>query len=98
VALLIRPFTTRPSTAGFILPQAGRFVVGSSPTDEFLFRQLEGEGTVRAAAESVMQSVVTSSSLDDVLTEGRRQLRAPRLRVAAALRIHKTVQFNLANA
>jgi Cu+-exporting ATPase len=44
--------------------------------DDFLFRQLEGEGTVRAAAESVMQSVVTSSSLDDVLTEGRRQLEA----------------------
>jgi HflK protein len=44
--------------------------------DEFLFRQLEGDGTVRAAAESVMQSVVTSSSRDDVLTEGRRQLEA----------------------
>ncbi len=42
--------------------------------DDFLFRQLDGDGTVRAAAESVMQSVVTSSSLDDVLTEGRRQL------------------------
>ena len=38
--------------------------------DDFLFRQLDGDGTVRAAAESVMQSVVTSSSLDDVLTEG----------------------------
>jgi Cu+-exporting ATPase len=42
--------------------------------DDFLFRQLDGDGTVRAAAESVMQSVVTSSSLDDVLTEGRRQI------------------------
>ncbi len=42
--------------------------------DDFLFRQLDGDGTVRAAAESVMQAVVTSSSLDDVLTEGRRQL------------------------
>ncbi|MGD1103973.1 MAG: FtsH protease activity modulator HflK, partial [Terriglobia bacterium] len=42
--------------------------------DDFLFRQLDGDGTVRAAAESVMHSVVTSSSLDDVLTEGRRQL------------------------
>jgi len=42
--------------------------------DDFLFRQLDGDGTVRAAAESVMQSVVTSSSLDDVLTEGRRRV------------------------
>jgi Cu+-exporting ATPase len=42
--------------------------------DDFLFRQLDGEGTVRAAAESVMQAMVTLSSLDDVLTEGRRQL------------------------
>jgi len=42
--------------------------------DDFLFRQLDGDATVRATAESVMQSGVTSSSLDDVLTEGRRQL------------------------
>jgi Cu+-exporting ATPase len=42
--------------------------------DDFLFRQLDGDGTVRTAAESVMQSVVTSSSLDDVLTVGRREL------------------------
>ena len=42
--------------------------------DDFLFRQLDGDGTVRATAESVMQSVVTSSALDDVLTEGRRQI------------------------
>jgi HflK protein len=42
--------------------------------DDFLFRQMDGDGTVRATGESVMQSVVTSSSLDDVLTEGRRQL------------------------
>ena len=42
--------------------------------DDFLFRQLDGDGTVRIAAESVMQSVVTSSSLDDVLTVGRREL------------------------
>jgi Cu+-exporting ATPase len=45
-----------------------------SHPDDFLFRQLDGDGTTRAAAESVLQSVVTSSSLDDVLTEGRRQL------------------------
>lgn len=42
--------------------------------DDFLFRQLDGDGTVRTAGESVIQSVVTSSSLDAVLTEGRREL------------------------
>jgi Cu+-exporting ATPase len=44
--------------------------------DDFLFRQLDGDGTVRSAAESVIQAVVTSSTLDDVLTEGRRQIEA----------------------
>jgi len=39
--------------------------------DEFTFSQLDGEATVRAAAESAVQSVVTSSTLDDVLTTGR---------------------------
>ena len=39
--------------------------------DEFVFGQLDGEATVRAAAESAAQSVVTGSSLDDVLTTGR---------------------------
>jgi HflK protein len=42
--------------------------------DDFLFRQFDGDATVRTAAESVMQSVVTSSPLDDVLTVGRREL------------------------
>jgi HflK protein len=42
--------------------------------DDFLFRQLDGDATVRVAAESVMQAVVTASPLDDVLTEGRRQI------------------------
>jgi Cu+-exporting ATPase len=41
--------------------------------DDFLFRQLDGDGTVRAAAESVVRSVATSSALEDVLTQGRRQ-------------------------
>ncbi len=39
--------------------------------DEFVFGQLDGEATVRAAAESAAQSVVTGSSIDDVLTTGR---------------------------
>jgi Cu+-exporting ATPase len=39
--------------------------------DEFVFGQLDGAATVRAAAESTIQSVVTSAPLDDVLTTGR---------------------------
>ena len=39
--------------------------------DEYVFGQLDGETTVRAAAESAVQSVVTSASLDEVLTTGR---------------------------
>jgi modulator of FtsH protease HflK len=39
--------------------------------DEFVFGQADGEATVRAAAESAAQSVVTGSSIDDVLTTGR---------------------------
>ncbi len=40
--------------------------------DDFLFRQLDGDGTVRAAAESVVQSIATATPLDDILTTGRR--------------------------
>lgn len=39
--------------------------------DDFLFRQLDGDGTVRTAAESVLQSVTNMSTMDDVLTTGR---------------------------
>jgi Cu+-exporting ATPase len=39
--------------------------------DDFLFRQLDGDNTVRSVTESVLQNVVSSSRLDDVLTEGR---------------------------
>ncbi|HLK62523.1 MAG TPA: FtsH protease activity modulator HflK [Bryobacteraceae bacterium] len=39
--------------------------------DEFVFGQSDGDATVRAAAESAIQAVVTTSSLDDVLTTGR---------------------------
>jgi HflK protein len=44
--------------------------------DDFLFRQIDADATVRSAAESVIRAVVTASSLDDVLTEGRRQIEA----------------------
>ena len=39
--------------------------------DEFVFGQFDGDATVRAAAESAIQSVVTNAALDDVLTAGR---------------------------
>ncbi len=42
--------------------------------DDFLFRQLDADGTVRAAGESVIEGVTTSSSLDDVLILHRREI------------------------
>jgi HflK protein len=40
--------------------------------DDFLFRQMEGDTTVRAAAESVMHGIVSATPLDALLTTGRR--------------------------
>jgi HflK protein len=42
--------------------------------DDFLFQQIDADLTVRSAAESVMQGIVTSSSLDDVMTHNRREI------------------------
>ena len=42
--------------------------------DDFLFRQLDGEATIREAAESVMQAISTSTTLNDMLTVGRRAI------------------------
>jgi HflK protein len=42
--------------------------------DDFLFRQLDGEATIRAAAESTIESIVAATSLDDVLTTGRHSI------------------------
>jgi Cu+-exporting ATPase len=42
--------------------------------DEFLFGHLEGEATVRTATESVIQGAVNSTSLDELITSGRRKL------------------------
>ncbi len=48
--------------------------------DEFLFRQLDGEATVRAATESTIQLITTTTPLDEILTTGRRavEVRAAR--------------------
>jgi HflK protein len=45
-----------------------------SKPDEFLLRQMDGEATVRAAAQSALTSVATTTSLDDILTTGRKQI------------------------
>ncbi|HEV2690596.1 MAG TPA: FtsH protease activity modulator HflK, partial [Bryobacteraceae bacterium] len=39
--------------------------------DDFLFRQMDGDATVRTAAESVLQSVTTTTPLDNALTFDR---------------------------
>ncbi len=39
--------------------------------DDFLFRQLDGDSTVRVAAESVIHGIVSATALDAVLTTGR---------------------------
>ena len=39
--------------------------------EEFLFRQMDGEKTVRAAAESTIQLIATTTPLDQILTTGR---------------------------
>jgi len=41
---------------------------------DFLFRQWDGEATVRAAAESVLQSIVTATPIDEALTVGRQAI------------------------
>ncbi len=38
---------------------------------DFLFTQADGEATVRAAAESALESIITTTPLDSVLTTGR---------------------------
>ncbi len=42
--------------------------------DAFLFQQLDGDQTIRQAAESVIQAITTTTPLDDVLTTGRESI------------------------
>ena len=44
--------------------------------DDFLFRQLDGEATIRTAVESVLQSIASNTPLDEILTVGRRAIEA----------------------
>ena len=45
-----------------------------SRPDDYLFRLLDPETTLRAATESALQSVVSTTPLDDVLTERRKDI------------------------
>ena len=42
--------------------------------DAFLFRQLDGDATIREAAESVIHNITSTTALDEVLTTGRRTI------------------------
>jgi HflK protein len=42
--------------------------------DSFLFRQLDGDATIREAAESVIHGISSTTALDDVLTTGRQSI------------------------
>jgi HflK protein len=56
--------------------------------DDFLFRQMDGEATVRSAAEAALQSVTTTSALDNVLTFDRLNLES-RLRTELQARLDR---------
>jgi len=47
--------------------------------DAFLFRQMDGDATVREAAESVVHAVTATTPLDDVLTTGRQAVESKAL-------------------
>jgi HflK protein len=42
--------------------------------DAFLFRQLDGDATIRETAESVIHGISSTTALDDVLTTGRQSI------------------------
>jgi HflK protein len=47
-----------------------------SHPDDFIFRQLDGDTTIRAASESVLQTITTETPLDSLLTTGRKAVEA----------------------
>jgi modulator of FtsH protease HflK len=47
-----------------------------SRPDDFIFKQLDGDTTVRTVAESVLQMLATQTPLDDILTTGRKAMEA----------------------
>ncbi|MFN7937390.1 MAG: FtsH protease activity modulator HflK [Bryobacteraceae bacterium] len=44
--------------------------------DDYIFRQLDGETTIRVSGESAIHSVITTTALDDALTTGRNGIEA----------------------
>jgi Cu+-exporting ATPase len=53
--------------------------------DDFLFLQLDGDATVRTACESALTTVASTTSLDDILTVGRKHVES---RVRAEIQSH----------
>jgi Cu+-exporting ATPase len=47
--------------------------------DDFIFKQLDGDVTMRTIAESVLQMLTTKTPLDSILTTGRNELEATAL-------------------
>lgn len=56
--------------------------------DEYLFRQLDPERTIRVAAESSLRSVVNQTALDPMLTTGRAELES-RVKTELAARLER---------
>ncbi len=56
--------------------------------DQFLLHQLSGDDTVRSAAEGALSAVATTTSLDDILTTGRKQVEE-RVRKALQARLDR---------
>jgi HflK protein len=81
-------FQTRPEESRMLAGDQNMMEVNAvvhyrlSKPDEFLLRQLDGESTVRSAAEAAMAAVVTTTLLDDILTTGRKLVES---RVKSAL-------------
>ncbi len=75
-------FQTRPEESLMLAGDQNMMEVNAvvhyrlSRPDEFLLRQIDGEATVRSAAEGALAAVATTTSLDDILTTGRRQVEA----------------------
>jgi Cu+-exporting ATPase len=59
-----------------------------SRPDDYLFRLLDGEATVRVAGESALHAVLTTTGLDDALTSGRRGIEQ-RVRAEMQLRLDR---------
>src|SRR5262249_14650434 len=71
-------FQTRPEESLMLAGDQNMMEVNAvvhyrlSRPDEFVLRQLDGENTVRTSAEGALTSIASTTSLDDILTTGRK--------------------------